>query len=145
MRLKEYPRWQMLQFCPTTIKHSVSPGRFCCEEEKRARCLDDVRNLSFFSSGGVDWRHIRERPAAIPVDVKSIDDTSNFDEFPDVDLRIPGPNNNVNNNVDSGSPGNSQTSSSSYKDWVFINYTFKRFEGLTQRGHLPTAKQAAVS
>lgn len=21
-----------------------------------------------------------------------------------------------------------------YKDWVFINYTFKRFEGLTQRG-----------
>ena len=24
-----------------------------------------------------------------------------------------------------------------YKDWVFINYTFKRFEGLTQRGHIP--------
>ena len=23
-----------------------------------------------------------------------------------------------------------------YKDWVFINYTFKRFEGLTQRGAL---------
>ena len=22
------------------------------------------------------------------------------------------------------------------KDWVFQNYTFKRFEGLTQRGHL---------
>lgn len=21
-----------------------------------------------------------------------------------------------------------------YKDWVFINYTYKRFEGLTQRG-----------
>ena len=28
-----------------------------------------------------------------------------------------------------------------YKDWVFINYTFKRFEGLTQRG-LPTARDA---
>lgn len=26
-----------------------------------------------------------------------------------------------------------------YKDWVFINYTFKRFEGLTQRG-TPTKK-----
>lgn len=25
------------------------------------------------------------------------------------------------------------------KDWVFINYTFKRFEGLTQRG-TPTKK-----
>jgi len=27
---------------------------------------------------------------------------------------------------------------SGYKDWVFINYTFKRFEGLTQRGVLPS-------
>lgn len=24
-----------------------------------------------------------------------------------------------------------------YKDWVFINYTYKRFEGLTQRGRQP--------
>lgn len=30
----------------------------------------------------------RERPAATPVEIKSIDDTSNFDEFPDVDLKI---------------------------------------------------------
>jgi hypothetical protein len=37
---------------------------------------------------GVDWDHIRERPAAIPVQVKSIDDTSNFDDFPDVKLEI---------------------------------------------------------
>ena len=29
----------------------------------------------------------RDRPAAIPIDVKSFDDTSNFDEFPDVDLQ----------------------------------------------------------
>ena len=27
-----------------------------------------------------------------------------------------------------------------YKDWVFINYTYKRFEGLTQRG-VPTARE----
>ena len=31
---------------------------------------------------------IRERPAAIPVKVKSIDDTSNFDEFPEVELKF---------------------------------------------------------
>lgn len=37
---------------------------------------------------GVDWEHIRERPAAIPVDVKSLTDTSNFDEFPDSDLKL---------------------------------------------------------
>lgn len=29
----------------------------------------------------------RDRPAAITVEVKSIDDTSNFDEFPDIDLK----------------------------------------------------------
>ena len=33
-------------------------------------------------------------------------------------------------------PANNDTGQP-YKDWVFINYTFKRFEGLTQRGPLP--------
>ena len=45
-----------------------------------------IQALTWFS--GVDWSHIRERPTAIPVEVKSIDDTSNFDDFPDVDLKI---------------------------------------------------------
>lgn len=31
--------------------------------------------------------YFRDRPAAIPVSVKSIDDTSNFDDFPDIDLK----------------------------------------------------------
>ena len=38
----------------------------------------------------------------------------------------------------SAAPSNSDTGQP-YKDWVFINYTFKRFEGLTQRGP-PMAK-----
>ena len=42
-----------------------------------------MKKLNWFSN--VDWDHIRERPAAIPVTVRSIDDTSNFDEFPDVE------------------------------------------------------------
>lgn len=29
---------------------------------------------------------LRDRPAAIPIHVKAIDDTSNFDEFPESDL-----------------------------------------------------------
>ena len=28
------------------------------------------------------------------------------------------------------------------KDWVFLNYTYKRFEGLTQRGSIPTYVKA---
>ena len=36
----------------------------------------------------MDWDHIRDRPAAYQPRVKSIDDTSNFDEFPDVELKL---------------------------------------------------------
>lgn len=32
---------------------------------------------------------LRERPAAIPIEIKSIDDTSHFDEFPDSDILTP--------------------------------------------------------
>ncbi|XP_050521791.1 serine/threonine-protein kinase tricornered isoform X1 [Daktulosphaira vitifoliae] len=98
--------------------------RFCCDSDRRlgnsGRGIDELRStIAFFR--GVDWEHIRERPAAIPVQVKSIDDTSNFDDFPDVKLEIP-------------SAPLPQDGEVIYKDWVFINYTFKRFEGLTQRG-----------
>ncbi|GFS47193.1 hypothetical protein TNCV_945851 [Trichonephila clavipes] len=97
--------------------------RFCCEADKRIGAgggVEEIKQHPFFK--GIDWAHIRERPAAILVDVKSIDDTSNFDEFPDVDLKIPSAP-----APKEGDPG--------YKDWVFINYTFRRFESiLTQMG-----------
>jgi serine/threonine kinase 38 len=92
--------------------------RFCTDIDSRVKNLEDIKAIPWFKC--VDWAHIKERPAAIPVTVKSIDDTSNFDDFPDVDLKIPAAK-----TGESGQP---------YKDWVFINYTFKRFEGLTQRG-----------
>ncbi|XP_013162226.1 PREDICTED: serine/threonine-protein kinase tricorner isoform X1 [Papilio xuthus] len=101
--------------------------RFCSEPDRRLgsqRGIEDVKSVNFFR--GVDWSHVRERPAAITVDVRSIDDTSNFDDFPDVKLEIP-------------AAPISQEGEVAYKDWVFINYTFKRFEGLTQRG-TPTKK-----
>ena len=47
---------------------------------------EEIQSLAWFQH--VDWDHIRERPAAIPVQVSSIDDTSNFDDFPDVALQI---------------------------------------------------------
>ncbi|MCV4821140.1 hypothetical protein OFM15_34200, partial [Escherichia coli] len=43
-----------------------------------------IKSNPFFE--GVDWEHIRERPAAISIEIKSIDDTSNFDEFPESDI-----------------------------------------------------------
>lgn len=63
--------------------------RFCCEAERRLgnqKGIEELKLIPFFR--GVDWEHIRERPAAIPVEVRSIDDTSNFDDFPDVKLEI---------------------------------------------------------
>ncbi|XP_059491134.1 serine/threonine-protein kinase tricornered isoform X1 [Neocloeon triangulifer] len=101
--------------------------RFCCEAERRlgsVRGAEELKSAPFFR--GVDWEHIRERPAAIAVEVRSIDDTSNFDDFPDVKLEIP-------------AAPTIPEGEANYKDWVFINYTFKRFEGLTQRG-TPTKK-----
>jgi hypothetical protein len=59
-----------------------------------------------------------DRPAAIPVHVKHMADTSNFDDFEENEQQK-----DVSEESDS-------------KDWVFQNFTFKRFEGLTQRGHL---------
>ncbi|XP_063400664.1 serine/threonine-protein kinase 38-like isoform X2 [Mytilus trossulus] len=110
--------------------------RFCCDPEHRigANSIDEIKSHVFFK--GVDWEHIRERPAAIPVDVKSIDDTSNFDDFPEIDLKWP-TNQNNQQQISSESDKDSK-----YKDWVFINYTYKRFEGLTQRGKQPFPKQS---
>lgn len=56
----------------------------CCGAETRLSSIEDIRKQPFFHA--VDWEHIRERPAAIPVNIRSIDDTSNFDEFPNADL-----------------------------------------------------------
>lgn len=111
---------------------------FCCEADRRLgsqRGLEDLKSVPFFR--GVDWEHIRERPAAIPVEVRSIDDTSNFDEFPDVSLEIRKCRSDekafiVFINIfllyirlaSAPVPQGGEIA----KDWVFINYTYKRFE-----------------
>lgn len=99
----------------------------------------------------------RERPAAIPIEIKSIDDTSNFDEFPDSDILTPTSTLPVSvqhfscfvpsvvwndSNCWSFPPAapvsNHTEADLKNKDWVFINYTYKRFEGLTARGAIPS-------
>ncbi|XP_078273239.1 serine/threonine-protein kinase 38-like isoform X1 [Rhinoraja longicauda] len=98
--------------------------RFCCAAGERigAGGVEEIKNHAFFE--GIDWEHTRERPAAIPIEIRSIDDTSNFDEFPDSDILQPVPN--------------EAECDYKSKDWVFINYTYKRFEGLTARGTIPS-------
>ncbi|KAJ0047456.1 hypothetical protein NL108_000663, partial [Boleophthalmus pectinirostris] len=63
--------------------------RYCTDAENRigAVSVDEIKSHQFFES--VDWEHIRERPAAISIEIKSIDDTSNFDDFPESDILQP--------------------------------------------------------
>ncbi|KAF7253766.1 Serine/threonine-protein kinase 38 [Varanus komodoensis] len=105
--------------------------RFCCEWEHRigAPGVEEIKTNPFFE--GVDWEHIRERPAAISIEIKSIDDTSNFDEFPESDILKP-----------AVTTSNHPETDYKNKDWVFINYTYKRFEGLTARGAIPSYMKA---
>ncbi|PWA14632.1 hypothetical protein CCH79_00014317 [Gambusia affinis] len=131
--------------------------RYCTDAENRigAVSVEEIKSHPFFES--VDWEHIRykltcfflnvdslytkllsddgtpivsvhrERPAAISIEIKSIDDTSNFDDFPESDIL---------------QPANATEPDFKSKDWVFLNYTYKRFEGLTQRGTIPTYMKA---
>lgn len=74
---------------PISEEAKFTIQKFCCEADCRIGSnggLSELKATSFFR--GVDWMNIRERPAAIAVEVRSIDDTSNFDEFPDVSLEI---------------------------------------------------------
>ncbi|VDN94028.1 unnamed protein product [Brugia pahangi] len=90
---------------PISVDAKTTIKKFCSEPEHRLGQSDGVEELKtcqFFR--GIDWNNIRKCPAPIRVDVKSIDDTSNFDEFPDADLSIR----------------------------EFSNYTYRRFDGLTQ-------------
>lgn len=146
--------------------------------------------MSHDSHVTITWS-TRDRPAAIPVHVKHMADTSNFDDFDELDQKkrtfisflLCGAlffflyhrillswivwslfnewqlcaNVKFNNivwclmctNLNqifhplprlftfflSPSPAFHEESEGDSKDWVFQNFTFKRFEGLTQRGH----------
>ncbi|MEJ1288039.1 hypothetical protein NN561_019068 [Cricetulus griseus] len=132
---KKVMNWkETLTFPPEVPISEKAKGlilRFCCEWEHRvgASGVEEIKSNPFFE--GVDWEHIRERPAAISIEIKSIDDTSNFDEFPESDILKP--------TVTSNHPESDYKN----KDWVFINYTYKRFEGLTARGAIPSYMKAA--
>lgn len=92
--------------------------RFCTDADRRIG-KDDVAEIMahpFFN--GINWDHIRDHNAPIDPGVKSIADTSNFDDFPEV------------------APDEEINEKDTVKDLAFLNYTFKRFEGLTLRQKL---------
>ncbi|CAM6000205.1 unnamed protein product [Sphagnum balticum] len=96
--------------------------RYCCDAENRYNQLSDMKQHPFFKN--VDWEHIRDRPAPYQPLIRSIDDTSNFDEFPNEELDL------------GGSQSTSSTGTDTdikKQDYVFVNYTYRRFYNLTQK------------
>ena len=62
----------------------VLPCRLVCDAPDRLGYrIDELKAHPFFH--GTDWDHIRDRPAAIQVHVKHMADTSNFDDFEELD------------------------------------------------------------
>lgn len=87
--------------------------RFCtCEDERIGKNgVEEIKNHPFLKN--TNWDNLRNEPPAIPVTVKSIDDTSNFEEFQALDPSW------------ATLPNSGELPE---KDWVFLNYTYKRFE-----------------
>ncbi|KHJ95800.1 protein kinase domain protein [Oesophagostomum dentatum] len=107
---------------PISVDAKTTIKRFCCEPERRMGHnggLEEIKQCIFFRR--IDWNHIRERPAPIRVEVKSIDDTSNFDDFPDADLRWPVVTPSQKPEEEPGHRGE------------FVDFTYKRFDGHTQK------------
>lgn len=85
--------------------------RFICEPDDRigTHGAKEIKAHPFFK--GTPWTTIRQTNAPIDPGVKSFDDTSNFDQFPESDKQ--------------GLHGVALDKS---KDWVFSGYTYKRFD-----------------
>ncbi|PAV81207.1 hypothetical protein WR25_14563 isoform A [Diploscapter pachys] len=108
---------------PISVDAKATIKRFCCEADRRMgqnNGLEEIKQCPFFKR--IDWNHIRERPAPIKIEIRSIDDTQHFDEFPDSNPAWPimetpavKPEN---------APG---------QRGEFVDFTYKRFDGLTQK------------
>uniref|UniRef100_A0A0N5A956 non-specific serine/threonine protein kinase n=1 Tax=Syphacia muris TaxID=451379 RepID=A0A0N5A956_9BILA len=131
--------WQQTLVFPPEMAISVEAKmtikKFCSEAERRLGNnggIDEIKAFPFFKS--VDWVNIRKMPAPIRIEVKSIDDTSNFDEFPDADLHIP-----------TFKPDMVTAKQQLDDKGPFSNFTYKRFDGLTQSRHYGGCVQSALT
>jgi len=105
--------------------------QLCCDPSERLgkNGIDEIKSHRFFQ--GVDWVNIRSQKAPIDPQVASIDDTRNFDNFPESDLNIGVPD-----------VHNADAEKIRDKDFVFTGYTFKRFHEPGQEGRRTARKLA---
>eukprot|EP00041_Stephanoeca_diplocostata_P015199 m.288505 g.288505 ORF g.288505 m.288505 type:complete len:525 (+) comp19961_c0_seq3:216-1790(+) len=97
--------------------------RLLCNDSKNRigrKGAEEIMAHPFLS--GVDWDNLRNQKAPIDPKVKSIDDTSNFEEIPEEQV------------------SSASINAESNKDWVWYNYTFKRFDGLMTTAGAPNQR-----
>ncbi|KAI3382681.1 hypothetical protein SNEBB_003904 [Seison nebaliae] len=113
----------------------------CCDSSKRITSVKEIRRLPYFHK--IDWVNIRNQLSPYIPDVRSIDDTSNFDEFPPItesnDFAQPHRYGATSNDNEKHNYHQHQPRRTTYQtdqmnnDWVFSGYTYNRFDALTQR------------
>lgn len=115
--------------CTLTPEAEDLVRQFCTEPRVRMgnNGMDQIRAHPFLA--GTPWDTIRDIKAPIDPNVKSIDDTSNFDDFPDAE------------HVHAEPPAGADKD----KDWVWTGYTYKRFEGLTQQPQRKAKKSQSAA
>lgn len=106
---------EMLVFPPEVVLSEEAEDlirRLCTDAEERIGkdSADEIKAHPFFK--GVDWANIRHVKSKIDPQVESIQDTKNFDEFPEEPV---------------AGVGVEQLDKIKDKDFVFTGYTYKRF------------------
>jgi len=96
---------------------------------KGADGLESFKRHRYFRDA--PWENIRSRPAKIQITVTSQDDTRNFDEYSDNESDQPNSPDSKTSSIDILDPYSNNVGQNDSKDWVFMNYTFKRFESFT--------------
>eukprot|EP00730_Choanoeca_flexa_P014250 TRINITY_DN6161_c0_g1_i2.p1 TRINITY_DN6161_c0_g1~~TRINITY_DN6161_c0_g1_i2.p1 ORF type:complete len:484 (+),score=99.12 TRINITY_DN6161_c0_g1_i2:35-1453(+) len=105
--------------------------RFCCDASTRIgrNGVEEIRSHPFLAE--VDWDNLRHSQAPIATGVKAIDDTANFDEFPEeAERKIA----ELQFNPETQDPHVRDS------DFVFTGFTYKRFPDNAPR---VTAKEVA--
>jgi len=95
--------------------------------------LSQFKAHAFFR--GIDWDNIREREHnTIQFDIDGMDDCRNFDQFSSEEEQS-----------ESEEDEEESDKKMDAKDWVFMNYTFKRFESFTMKKKASAEKRSGVS
>ncbi|KAI9025464.1 kinase-like domain-containing protein [Hyaloraphidium curvatum] len=109
--------------------------RLICEPQHRLN-VAQIKAHPFFRP--VRWDQLRATRAPFVPELKSITDTSYFDEIPDVPLHVGeaagGPVGLQDGYYGAGSPTDGGGTVGLQKDLAFVGYTFKRFDYLTRKG-----------